>query len=294
MIAIKYNSDMLEKIHKPIIVGDSVLDLNTPVVMGILNVTPDSFFEHSRNFSHDAAENRVRQIIEQGAAIVDIGGYSSRPGADDVTPEEELRRVLAGAEIVRRVAPGMIISVDTFRASVARGVLESVGACIINDISAGELDPAIVDVVAEFGVPYIAMHMRGTPVDMQQQTEYSDIVADVADYLAGRVAYLRERGIKDVILDPGFGFAKTTAQNYELLASMDKVMIDDLPVLAGISRKSMIYKVLETTPVEALAGTTALHWECLRKGAAILRVHDVREAADVVKLFEYYKRYGKA
>lgn len=280
------------QIETKITLGDTVVDLSRPVVMGILNVTPDSFFEDSRMFSPETVAARVREISGQGASMIDIGGYSSRPGAADVSPEEELRRVGLGVEAVRRTAPGMVISIDTFRASVARGVIEKYGPCIINDISAGELDPEIIGVAAEYSVPYIAMHMRGTPADMQAHTGYGDIVAEVSEYLLRRAQVLREAGVKDIILDPGFGFAKTTAENYELLAGLDKLCGLGFPVLSGISRKSMIYKVLGTEPAATLAGTLALNWESLRKGAAILRVHDVAEAVDEVKIFEYYRAHS--
>jgi dihydropteroate synthase len=187
----------------------------------------------------------------------------------------------------------MIVSIDTFRASVARGVIEEFGPCIINDISAGELDHGIVAVAARYGVPYIAMHMRGTPADMQAHTGYGDITAEVSEYLFARASMLRGAGVKDIILDPGFGFAKTTAENYRLLAGLDRICGLGFPVLSGVSRKSMIYKVLDAEPSDTLAGTVALDWESLRKGACILRVHDVAEAVDMVKIFEYYREHGK-
>ncbi len=272
--------------------GGVQAEIAVPAVMGILNVTPDSFFEDSRMFTEEAVAERVREIRDGGASMIDIGGYSSRPGAADVSPEEELRRVGIGVAAARQEAPELIISIDTFRASVARGIIEKYGPCIINDISAGELDSDIIGVAAEYGVPYIAMHMRGTPSDMQSHTDYGDIVAEVLGYLAQKVLALREAGVKDIILDPGFGFAKTTADNYELLAALGRICALGLPILVGLSRKSMIYKVLDTTPSDALAGTAALNWESLRKGAAILRVHDVAEAVDVVRLFEYYRPYS--
>lgn len=272
--------------------NEQYLGLEGPSVMGILNVTPDSFFSGSRKFLPADIAARVKEISEQGAVIVDIGGYSTRPGAPEVTPEEELRRVILGLEIVREVAPELVISIDTFRAGVAEGVLSRFGGCIINDISAGELDPAIIDVVAGYGSPYIAMHMRGTPADMQQYTRYGNVAHDVGDYLIRRAEYLKIKGVKDIILDPGFGFAKTTEQNYELLAGLGDICKAGYPVLTGLSRKSMIYKVLGTTPGESLAGTAALNWECLRKGASVLRAHDVKEACDIVKLFNFYRENG--
>lgn len=271
-------------------IGGSYLSLESPVVMGILNVTPDSFFEGSRKFSRTAIAERVGEMVSQGVGIIDLGGYSSRPGAPEVEPQEEMRRIALGLEIIREIAPGIPVSIDTFRSQVAEEAILRFGACIINDISAGELDPAIVDVVAKYGVPYIAMHMRGSPAVMQQRTNYEDVAAEVAEYLFARAAYLESRGVKDIMLDPGFGFAKTTEQNYELLAGLERLCAGKYPVLAGVSRKSMIYKVLGKTPADSLPGTAALNWECLRKGARILRVHDVAEAVDIVKLFGYYSR----
>lgn len=274
-------------------IGSQTLDLSEPVVMAIVNVTPDSFFSGSRTPETDAIRERVRLAVSEGASILDIGGYSSRPGAADVSPEEELRRVCDALEVVRAEFPQMPVSIDTFRASVVRGAVSRFGACVINDISAGELDGDMLDTVASLGVPYIAMHMRGTPADMQKRTEYEDITEEVFAYLTTRVELARRKGIKDIIVDPGFGFAKTTEQNYELLGSLARLREIGCPVLAGLSRKSMIYKVLGTSPEESLPGTIALGWECLRGGADILRVHDVRAAADTVKLFNYYRTHGK-
>lgn len=269
-------------------VGAQNIELGTPVVMTIVNVTPDSFFGASRTWNEREIAERVDRAVAEGASILDIGGYSSRPGADDVSPDEEIERVLRGVGVVRERHSGVIVSLDTFRSEVARAVIERFGACIINDISAGDLDPKIIDVAAEFKVPYIAMHMRATPAEMQQHTDYDDVVLRVKEYFVSKVAQLRQAGVDDIILDPGFGFAKTTAQNYTLLKHMAELKIEGLPILAGISRKSMIYKVLETTPEQALNGTTALHWEALRNGASILRVHDTSQAMEVIKLYNYY------
>ena len=264
-------------------------DLTTPRVMAIVNVTPDSFFAGSRTPDTEAIERRVREAAGAGCDLFDVGGYSSRPGAAEVTPEEEWRRVEAGVAAVRRIAPTLPVSVDTFRAEVARRVLETFGPVIVNDISAGEMDPAIVDVVAEYDVPYIAMHMRGTPATMQGMTSYRDVVEEVVSYFRLRAEQLRRCGVRRLILDPGFGFAKTLEQNYDLLRGLHNLCSLGYPVLAGVSRKSMIYKVLDTTPDRALAGTIALGWECLRQGAAILRVHDVREAVDMVRIFKAFR-----
>lgn len=274
-------------------VGRRCLDLGRPAVMAIVNVTPDSFFAGSRTPGVEALRRRIRQVANEGADVIDVGGYSSRSGADDVSPEEELRRVSLALEIIREELPEAVVSIDTFRASVADGAMARYGTCIVNDIAAGELDPEIMAVAARYGAPYIAMHMRGTPADMQSRTAYRDIVGEVTDYLAGRLQAAREAGIRDVVLDPGFGFAKTTPQNYELLGGLERIVALGAPVLAGVSRKSMIYKVLETTPDESLNGTVALGWEALRRGARILRVHDVAPAVQEVKLFDYYSRYGR-
>ena len=255
------------------------LDFSRRQVMTIVNVTPDSFFAGSRTPDWLDVERRVREAVEAGASVIDVGGYSSRSGADEVSPEEEWRRVDLGVGAVRSLS---------FRSSVAARVIHKYGKVIINDISAGELDPLIVDVAAEHDVPYVAMHMKGDPRTMQSMTDYRDIVAEVVDYFRERTAQLRERGVSRIVVDPGFGFAKTLEQNYELLRGLHRLAELGYPVLAGVSRKSMIYKLLGTTPAEALNGTTALHWECLRQGAVILRAHDTREAVEVVRMFDQF------
>lgn len=272
------------------------IDLRTPQVMAILNVTPDSFYPGSRSPQADAVARRVEQAASEGASIIDVGGYSSRPGADEVSPDEEWRRVRLGVETVRRLAPKAVVSVDTFRSDIARRALDAFGPLIINDISAGELDPAMPAVAAEYDVPYIAMHMRGDPKTMQRHTGYRrDIVSEVTDYFRRRTAELQAAGIRpeNLLLDPGFGFAKTAEQNFALLAGLHRLRELGYPLLAGVSRKSMIYKTLATTPEESLAGTVALGWECLRQGASILRVHDVREAVDTVRIFNVYEQNSK-
>ena len=271
--------------------NNPLFDFSQPRVMAILNVTPDSFFAGSRMPDAPHVERRVREAVAEGASIIDVGGYSSRPGADEVSPGEEWRRVKLGVGAVRRLAPGMAVSVDTVRSEVAARAIERFGPLIINDISAGELDPAMPAVAAKYGVPYIAMHMKGDPKTMQSLTDYKrDITAEVVAYFEARVAALLAAGIarEHLVLDPGFGFAKTTEQNYELLAGLHRLCALGYPVLAGLSRKSMIYRVLGVTPAQSLAGTVALGWECLRQGAAILRVHDVREAVDTVRIFNAY------
>ena len=264
------------------------LDFSRRQVMTIVNVTPDSFFAGSRTPDWLDVERRVREAVEAGASVIDVGGYSSRPGADEVSPEEEWRRVDLGVGAVRSLSPDLPVSIDTFRSSVAAREIHKYGKVIINDISAGELDPLIVDVAAEHDVPYVAMHMKGNPRTMQSMTDYRDIVAEVVDYFRERTAQLRERGVRRIVVDPGFGFAKTLEQNYELLRGLHRLAELGYPVLAGVSRKSMIYKLLGTTPAEALNGTTALHWECLRQGAVILRAHDTREAVEVVRMFDQF------
>lgn len=261
-----------------------------PQVMTIINVTPDSFFAGSRTTESDSIRSRVLKAAEEGADILDVGAYSSRPGADDVTTEDELSRLRPAMDIIRKELPEMPVSIDTFRASVAEAVLKEYGRIIINDISAGGLDPLIIETAAQHNLPYIAMHMRGTPQNMQTLSSYPDITGDVMDYFRDKIDELRRAGINDIIIDPGFGFAKTTEQNYTLLRNMHRLTEFGLPVLAGISRKSMIYKTLDITPAEALNGTTALHWECLRQGASILRVHDTAEAVQVVKLWEAFSK----
>lgn len=264
----------------------SLVSLNEPVVMGILNVTPDSFYAGSRKCSEEEIRQSVRQIREEGATMLDIGGYSSRPGADDVSPEEELQRLALGLRITREEWPEAIISVDTFRADVAKACVQEYGADIINDISGGELDTDMFDTVAQLQVPYILMHMRGTPQNMQQAPHYEDVTAEVLQYLARRVAALHELGVNDIILDPGFGFAKTLEHNYQLLSNMSALQALELPILVGVSRKSMVYRLLGTTPEEALNGTTVLHTLALERGANILRVHDVKPCVEVVNIMK--------
>lgn len=262
--------------------------------MAIINVTPDSFYSGSRNLSAEDVGQRVRRAVGEGATILDIGGYSSRPGAAEVSLEEEWRRVDMGLAAARLIAPDAAVSVDTFRSEIVRRAVENWGAIIVNDISAGELDPEMLAAVAELGLPYIAMHMRGTPASMQQLTDYRrDIVSEVTDYFRSKIEEMTSAGIErhNIILDPGFGFAKTLEQNYELMHSLDRLVALDYPVLSGISRKSMIYRLLGITPEESLCGTAVLNWVSLEKGASILRVHDVREAVQVVKMFETYDKF---
>lgn len=257
--------------------------------MTIINVTPDSFFEASRTENTELIAQKVDIAIRQGATILDIGGYSSRPGAKDVSPEEELRRVSLAVEVVRGFSSEVAISIDTFRSTVAEAILNKFGEVIINDISASELDPRMIDLVADAQVPYIAMHMKGTPQNMNQLTCYKNIEQEVKTYFEQKLELFASKGIKNVILDPGFGFAKTTEQNYQLLHALDKLAPKSAPILVGVSRKSMIYKPLEIDASQALIGTTAINWEALKKGASILRVHDTEAAVQTIKLFNYYE-----
>lgn len=265
-------------------------DFHTLLVMAIVNVTADSFYEGSRVTDVEAVESRIAEAVAAGATIIDIGGYSSRPGADDIPMEQEWSRVDMGVGAARRVAAGVAVSVDTFRAEIVRRTVAKYGVVIVNDITAGEGDSRMFDTVAELGVPYVAMHMRGTPQTMQSKTEYKDVVTEVVEYLSTRATELQRRGVKreNIILDPGFGFAKSVEQNYQLLAGLGRLCALGYAVLVGLSRKSMIYKVLNTTPQDALAGTTALNWEAINLGATILRVHDVEPAVQIVKIFREY------
>lgn len=249
-----------------------------PWVMGILNATPDSFYSGSRTPDAAAIRERVRRIRGEGADCIDIGGYSTRPGAEDVTPEEEWRRLRLALDITREEWPEAIVSVDTFRADVARRCVEEGSADIVNDISGGDLDPQMFETVAELKVPYILMHTRGNPETMQSLTDYADVTADVLTDLAFKTSRLRQLGVCDIILDPGFGFAKTVDQNYRLLADFGEFVRTGLPVLAGMSRKSMIWRPLGISPEESLPGTIALHTAALLAGASIIRVHDVAQA----------------
>ncbi len=262
-----------------------LLDLGSPVVMGILNLTPDSFFDGGKYANVEEAMRQVDKMVGEGAAIIDIGGMSSRPGAALVSEEEELRRVLPVVEAVAHHFPGVPLSVDTFRSEVARQSVAA-GASIVNDIYAGRFDEKMYETVASLDVPYIMMHMQGSPNTMQLAPAYSNVVQEVLHFFIEKMGHLRNLGVKDIILDPGFGFGKTVAHNYELLNKLQVFRMTELPILAGISRKSMICKVLGVKPEKALNGTTALHMVALQQGARLLRVHDVKEAVEVVKLWK--------
>lgn len=272
-------------------VNGQLLDLSTPKVMGIVNLTPDSFFEGSRVQTAEQVAQRVRQLLTEGADMLDMGAYSSRPGADDLPMEEEMRRLREGLTVLRKEAPDAIVSVDTFRADVAKMCIEEYGVAIINDIAGGELDSYMFDTIARAHVPYIIMHMQGTPQNMQQAPHYENVLKEVMLHLAEKVRILHEMKVNDIILDPGFGFGKTLAHNFELLAHLNEFDIFQLPLLVGVSRKSMVYKTLGITPAEALNGTTVLHIIALSKGANILRVHDVKEAVEAIRLWQNVKQY---
>lgn len=259
-----------------------------PFVMGILNVTPDSFYTKGRNNSIQEHVDKAGEMLEQGAAILDIGGMSTRPRAEVITEEAEQDRVLPVIEAVSRQFPDSFISIDTYRASVARNAVKS-GACMVNDISGGEMDAEMLSTVATLNVPYIATHMQGTPETMQQKPEYKNVSAEVLDYFINKIKQCNEAGIKDIILDPGFGFGKTIDHNYSLLKHLHVFHMLGKPILAGISRKSMVYKPLKSDAEHALNGTTALHMLALQQGASVLRVHDVKEARECIELFCYYQ-----
>ena len=267
-------------------VNGSLLDLSQPRVMGILNVTPDSFYAGSRTQTEAEIVRRGKQIVSEGAAIIDIGAYSSRSNADNVSAREEMERLRMGLKILFEIQPDAVVSVDTFRADVARMCVEEYGVAIINDIAAGEMDANMFHTVAALNVPYIMMHMQGTPQSMQQHPHYDNLLKEVFLYFARKVQQLRDLGVKDIILDPGFGFGKTMEHNYELLSHLEEFRIFELPLLVGVSRKSMIYRLLDITPQEALNGTTVLDTICLLKGADILRVHDVKEAVETVRIVQ--------
>ncbi|MCA0133847.1 dihydropteroate synthase [Winogradskyella alexanderae] len=261
-----------------------LLDLESPRVMGILNITPDSFYDGGKYKDESDILNQVENMVTHGATFIDIGGYSSRPGASEVSLDEETNRVIPVIELILKHYSNALISVDTFRSEIAKKSIEA-GACMINDISAGYLDEKMIATVGKLGVPYIMMHMRGTPKTMQQHTHYEDLIKEINFYFAERIAKAHEAKINDIIVDPGFGFAKTLVQNFKLLNKMELMQIIGKPILAGVSRKSMIYKTLKTTSEHALNGTTALNMVLLQKGARILRVHDVKEAMECVTLF---------
>ncbi len=273
---------------KSINVGGTIIDLNIPKVMGIINATPDSFYSGSRINEIDAMLTKAERMINEGATFIDIGGYSTRPGGDNISEEEEVRRIKEPIRELTNSFPGMVFSIDTFRSGVAAAAVAA-GAQIVNDVSGGHLDPQMYSMVGELQVPYVGMHMRGTPQTMQSQTDYDDLTGDIYRYFGRMLDQLADLGVIDVLLDPGFGFAKTVDQNYDLLSSLGTFLHLQRPLVVGISRKSMIYRRLDTSPQEALNGSTVLNTVALLKGASILRVHDVKEAVEAVKLVGFLK-----
>jgi len=266
----------------------TLIDLSSPIVMGILNTTPDSFFKGNRFVSDKGILKCVEKIVVEGGSLIDIGGYSTRPQADMVTDDEEIRRVSEALEIILKKFPDLHISVDTFRSTVVREVVKNYKVAMINDIGGGTLDPFMFETIADVKVAYVLMHTRGTPQTMQFKTEYDDLVADVFRFLEKRVAQLRLFGVNDIIIDPGFGFAKTSSQNFELLKKLSYFKRLNVPILAGLSRKSMIYNLLDTDAEGALNGTTAANMLALLGGASILRVHDVKEAFQAIDIYKAY------
>ncbi len=278
-------------VSRTIVLKGKVFSFERPLVMAIINITPDSFFEGSRADSTDDILKMVESAVAQGADIIDIGGYSTRSNAEFVSEDEELRRVCLALDTIRKRYADIPISIDTFRAKVASRAVLEYGVDIINDISGGNIDSDMFGTVAKLNVPYILMHTRGTPQTMMQMTDYDDIVSDILKYFANKIESLRQLGfVSDIVLDLGFGFAKTTEQNYRLLANQKIFECFGLPILSGVSRKSMINRVLDTTPQDALNGTTVTNTLALLNGADILRVHDVREAVEAIKIVEYYKK----
>ena len=270
----------------------TLLALSQPRVMGIINLTADSFYDGGKIKSDQDLLSKVERMVNEGVDILDVGAYSSRPGATDIPMRDEWDAAVSGIDAILKEFPDAVISIDTFRSTVAKGAIEH-GACIVNDISGGSLDDNMFNFISEVNAPYIMMHMRGNPQTMSGLTDYNNLLLDIIDYFNARTAELRSRGVKDIIIDPGFGFAKTKEQNFELLNKLEQLKILDVPMLCGVSRKSMIFKELGSSADEALNGTTALNMACLMHGASILRVHDVKEAKETIRLFEAMTRNNK-
>jgi len=270
-------------VNKTLNGGGRLIDLTEPKIMGILNVTPDSFYDGFKYTDETSILKQVEKMVSEGADFIDVGGNSTRPGAESISEEEELGRVLPAIKTISKNFPTIIISIDTFRASVAKRVIEE-GVSLINDISGGDLDPRMFATVASLQVPYILMHMKGTPQTMMKETTYENLLKEIIDYFHQKIFRLHVLGVKDIIIDPGFGFAKSIDQNFELLSKLDRFEIFEKPIMVGLSRKSMIWRTLKTNPESALNGTTALNTIALIKGASILRVHDVREAKEIIQL----------
>lgn len=267
--------------------------MSRPAVMGIVNVTPDSFFDGGRYTDRDAIRERLRAVLAEGADIVDVGACSTRPGAEQVSADEEWRRLSVFFDVQRAEFPDAIVSVDTYRSQIARRSVEECGAAIINDISGGGIDPDMFATAASLHVPYVLSHIQGIPENMQNNPQYDNLIQDICSFFSSKIAYLHQLGMHDIILDPGFGFGKTLEHNYQLMAQLGKLQIFDLPLLVGISRKSMIYKLLDTKPADCLNGTTVLNTIALLNGASIIRVHDVREAVECVRIVEKIKSKTK-
>lgn len=265
--------------------GKNSISFDKPLVMGILNLTPDSFFDGGQYIDTDSILKRAKQIVAEGADIIDLGAYSTRPGAEDIDVEEEWRRMQPALTCIRKELPNICLSIDTFRSELVRRVVNEFGACIVNDISGGTLDDKMFETVAELQVPYIMMHIKGTPQSMQSQTDYNDLMGELLNFFNGRLKQLNDLGAKNIIIDPGFGFAKTLEHNYEIMAKLHDFSSLECPLLIGVSRKSMIYKLLGGEAKDSLNGTTALNMIALMGGANILRVHDVKEAAECVKIY---------
>lgn len=278
--------DLVTNIKPSINCGGKLLDLNIPKVMGILNVTPDSFYDGGQYSNEKEITNQIEKMIEEGVDIIDVGAFSSRPGADVITAEVELNRLIPILKILKTNYSDTIVSVDTFRSEIANIVVNDYNVSVINDISAGELDSEMFITIAELNVPYIMLHMNGNPQNMQQNTQYNDVVVDILQYFSKKIEQLKLLGVCDILIDPGFGFSKTLDQNYEILKRLREFLITGLPILVGISRKSMIYKLLNKTPDESLNGTSVLNTLALQNGASIIRVHDVNEAKEAIKIYQ--------
>jgi len=273
-------------------IGGVIIQWSRPVVMGILNITPDSFYENSRTETQDQMVNKMRSMVNDGVDIIDVGAYSTRPGSLNVPEEEEMKRLSSFFEIITGEFDHIVFSVDTFRSNVARFIIEKYRKIIINDVSGGCIDPSLIEVAGEYNVPYVIMHMRGTPQEMMEHAHYKDVCNEVIDELQEQIANAEHKGVHDIIIDPGFGFSKNIDHNFELLSKLDHFKILNKPILAGVSRKSMIFKTLNASPAESLNGTTALHMHALHSGAKILRVHDVKQAREVVDLYKQIDRYS--
>lgn len=274
-------------------IGGRLMDLSEPKVMGILNATPDSFYSASRGLDESSILQNLERLTIDGADIIDVGACSTRPGSSAPDSKEEIRRLRLCLGLLRKHFPHTVVSVDTYRSEVAKMSVEEYGVQIINDISGGTMDSEMFSTVSKMGIPYVLSHIQGTPSTMQTKTHYKNLIQDILYYFSERVQHLRDLGQKDIIIDPGFGFSKTTEQNYELLSRLDELQIFELPILAGISRKSMIFKVLDCSPEESLNGTTSLNMVCLMKGSNILRVHDVKACKEVIRLYTEFSVYDK-